>query len=467
MGSMFLLGLTVKNKIIRWLLAIGIVLTIYSIYFFYQSMPTSDSQYFRGLNEYLFETGSLAPSQLDHLYYEWPSFFILSYIGTHLPGISLNFFEYLLFTIIAVFLCGGLYVYFSKRYEQGTLLGIIAFFITLFYFLNFQAVPFSLAFGLFFLILMLETSPKTNSILAIILFLYISLIITHSFVPLFFIIYLFTRTFLDKSRLYAYLSIFSVASYFIVQLTLARFSFEQALHKILNPPTEYVSIAANTLAPVTNPIDLLAQFFSRTIVISFAIICLFGFLYLFRKKKITNFDKAVLFTGLGYTILGIGLNLLGWRALAVVLIPISLGVAYLFENKRFKKYLKIISLFLILLFFFIPLHQQTFASEVHYQTASAKTAEEFFINHHNWTEQSHIIAGFRVSTYVTPKLDSYIYIYTDLETVAHADSIIFTEELSRDFVARNMTLNSLIIDQNFDSLYNDGLSSLLVKPYEK
>jgi hypothetical protein len=467
MGSMFLMALFTKNNILKWLLSIGIVLTIYSIFFFYQSTPTSDSQYFRGLNEYFFETKSLAPNQLDHLYYEWPSFFVLSFIGTHLPGLSLIVFEYVIFILIGVFLCAGLYVYFSKRYEKGAFFGIVAFFITLFYFMNFQAVPFSLAFGIFFLILMLETSPKTNTIVAIILFLYISLVITHSFVPLFFVIYLLSRTVLDKSRSYGYLFVFSVASYFIVQLTLARFSFEQAIVKILSPPKEYANIAETTLAPVTNPIDIVAQLFSRVVVVSFALICLIGFFYLFRKKKITNFEKAVLFTGLAYTVLGFGLNLLGWRAIAIILIPISLGVAYLFQSSKYKKYLKIFSFILVLFFFFVPLHQQTFSDQVHFQSESAHTAENFFIKNHDWSEKSQIISGFRVANYIIAKLDAYLYIYTDLEEVNRADSIVFTEELARDLVARNMTMDGLIQDQGFNVLYSNGLSSLLVRPGQK
>jgi hypothetical protein len=451
-----------KNNILKWLLSIGVVLTIYSIFFFYQSTPTSDSQYFRGLNENFFENKSLAPSQLDHMYYQWPSFFLLFYIGTHLSGVSLIFFEYLLFLLIGIFLCAGLYVYFSKRYEKGAFFGIIAFFITLFYFMNFQAVPFSLAFGIFFLMLMLETSSKTKTITFTTAFLYVSLVITHSFVPLFFVIYLFSRTILDKSKFYAFLFIFSVVSFFAIQLTLARFSFEIALQKILKPPTEYLSMAETTLAPVTNPIDVLAQIFSRTVVVTFALICLLGFIYLFRKKKLTNFEKAVLLTGLLYTVLGAVFNILGWRAIAIVLIPVALGVAYLFESK-FKKYLKVISFMLVIVFFFIPLHQ-TFGDEVHFQTESAQKAEVFFINYYTFRENSHIIAGFRVATYITPKLASYLYIYTNLETLKQADSIVYTEELSRELIAKNSTLENLIIDEQLNCLYSNGLSSLLKRP---
>jgi hypothetical protein len=462
MGSMFLMAMTTKNSILKWLLSIGIVLTIYSIFFFYQSTPTSDSQYFRGLNENFFETKSLAQTQLDHMYYQWPSFFLLFYIGTYLTGVSLIFFEYLIFILIGVFFCAGLYVYFSRRYEKGAFFGVVAFFITLFYFMNFQAVPFSLAFCIFFIMLMLETSPKTKIVTVTNSFLYISLVIAHSFVPLFFVIYLFSRMIIDKSKFYAYFFVFSVVSYFVIQLTLARFSLEMALQKILNPPTEYLSIAETTLAPVTNPIDVVAQIFSRTVVITFALICVLGFVYLITKKKITPFEKAVLVTGVVYTILGVALNILGWRAIAIILIPVALGVAYLFEG-RFRKYLKVVSFILVLLFFFIPLHH-TFGDAVTYQTESAQTAEKFFINHYHFDENSHIIAGFRVATYITPKLDFYLYIFTNLATFKQADAIVYTEELNRELVANNSTLENLIMDEQLNCLYSNGLSSLLKRP---
>ena len=77
LGSMFLIGLTTKNIYLKWLLTIGFLLTIYSLFYFYQMIPTSDSQYFRGLNEYFASTNDLNAYQPNHLYYQWPSFFIL------------------------------------------------------------------------------------------------------------------------------------------------------------------------------------------------------------------------------------------------------------------------------------------------------------------------------------------------------------------------------------------------------
>ena len=73
--SMYMIALTSKSNSLKWIISIGIVMTIYSISYFYFMLPGSDSQYFRGLTEYFIKTKDLDPLQPNHGYYQWPSFF--------------------------------------------------------------------------------------------------------------------------------------------------------------------------------------------------------------------------------------------------------------------------------------------------------------------------------------------------------------------------------------------------------
>ncbi len=50
--SMYLIAATFKNNLLKWIMVVGIVLLLYSIFFFYNRLATSDSLFFRGLNEY-------------------------------------------------------------------------------------------------------------------------------------------------------------------------------------------------------------------------------------------------------------------------------------------------------------------------------------------------------------------------------------------------------------------------------
>ena len=466
LGSMFLMAVMTKNNLLKWLLAIGIVLTLYSLYYFYSTIPTSDTQYFRGLSEYFIQTKNLDVSQSNHSYYQWPSYFLLIYTVISITGLSLTNFEFLLFTLIGILWATCLYVYVSKKYKDGAFIAVVAFFIAMLSFLNYQAVPFSLAIGIFFVLLMMETLPKSRPIIITELILYGSLLITHVFVPLLFVIYLLIRSILDKSArgLYGRLFLFSLVSYFAVQLSLARFSFAQILTSILRAPTEYISMVSATLAPVTVPFDVTAQLFSRTVQVAFVLICVVGFVFLLIKRKLSVLDKAILLMGASYSILGVFINSLGWRAVSIAFIPISLGAAFLFEKSRFKLYFKGVFLILLVLFVFIPVHQ-AFGNTAAYQTEADYQTENFFINHYNSENPQSILMGFRAETYVSAKLPVSTDISTNVETLNSSDIIILTSELlGKNSLGENITSASLLQEEQLNVIYNNGYSIIAVRP---
>ena len=80
-SSLFAASILVKNQIVRLLICITIILSMFSLRFFYYSLYGSDMNYVRGLNEYLAMTGDLDPSKSQHSYYQWPFLFVLSKIA--------------------------------------------------------------------------------------------------------------------------------------------------------------------------------------------------------------------------------------------------------------------------------------------------------------------------------------------------------------------------------------------------
>ena len=463
LASMYMIAVTSKNNYLKWILSVGILVTLYSMSYFYYMLPSSDARYFRGLTEHFIETKNLSVSQPQYSYYQWSSFFILSYIATSVSGLTLANFEFQLYALIGFLLATSLYVYASKAYKSGGFIMVVAFLVSMFtLFLNYQCVPFSLALVLLFLIFMLETQQRSIGLTITMLVLFTSISITHAFVPLFFVLYLLIRGVFSRHGQYGSLFLFALISYFLVQFTIAQFSFAQNIANVLAFSSEFSTIIEVTVAtPVAVPIDVIAQMFSRTVTIGFAIICGAGFIFLLVKRKMRTLDKAILLTGVSYSGLGTLLYILGARAIPIAFIPVSLGAAYLFES-RFRPYFKYIFLVLLILFSFIPLHL-SFINEIQFQTREAYLAENFFINYYDGEKPSVTLANYWVTTYLQSEMSAETYFSLDPRTVKEADTIFYSVGLGKDFLGQNYTIERLLQEERLNVVYNNNFSYIAIK----
>ena len=466
---MFLMAFTTKSNFLKWILSVGIVLTFFSLSYFYSMMPTPDSQFFRGLAEYFIQTKNLSASQLNHSYYQWPAYFILADIVTSISGLSVASYEFLLYALIGVLLTTTLFVYASKKLHIFGLIAVAAFFISLISFIDYQAAPFSLALGLLFLLFMLETREKSSSLMVTILILYAGLLISHLFVPLFFVLYLLIRSIIEGNRqsrrVYRTFFLFTLISYFLIELTLAKFSFTQIITGLIQAPNmaSYSYIVTQTVASssVQIQINVIAQFFSRTVTIAFIGLCVLGLAVLFLQRKTGALDKAILISGVVYTALGAVLNTLGYRALAVVFIPFSLGAAFLCKGK-IRLYIAGIFLILLMLFLFIPIHN-SFNTEITSQTREAYVADNFFLDNYNWQNPGAVVSDFRTNTYLESKLSVYVYINPWLNLNDKANGILYTPQFVGLKLGNYSSMESLSQGDKLDLLYNDGSSYALIK----
>jgi hypothetical protein len=462
-----MINITFKSKSLKWIVTIGIVLTMYSLSYFYYLLPGSDSQFFRGLTEYAIKTKDLDPLKPNHGYFQWPSFFLLSDMVTSVSGMGLANFEFLLYTIIGFLLATAMYVYASTAYKNEGFLAIAAFFVAMFYFLNYQAVPFSLAFGVLFLLFMLETRQKNFNVILTMLLLFTGISFTHAFVPLFFVLYLLIRCVLNRSKQYGHLFLMTLIIFLVVQVTQAPFSFAENIRSMMTVPSEYSSIVKAIIAPVSVPIDAIAQMFSRGVTIATVMICFAGFTILLIKRKMRDLDKAIFLTGVVYSATGIILYALGSRAIPIVFIPISLGSAYLLKS-RFRQY--VISLFLVLLilFAFIPLHGAFYTDKIKYQTNEAYQAENFFINHYNWSNPSLILTHTAVYGYFQTRQPSLVNFEDDVYSplfprIKEYDCIVYTLGLGINLLRYNYTIESTLYEEKLNVVYNNGFSYLIIK----
>lgn len=457
LSSTLLLSLFLKNSYAKWIFSLIFFFTLFSLSYFYAMIPTSDSQYFRGLNEYFIQTGKLDPTQPTHSYYQQPAFFMLTAITTAISGINLINLEFLMYTLIGAIIATSLYIYASKKFNEGGVVMVAAFFLSIFYFFNYQAVPFSVAFAILLLLFILESYPKTNGMKLTIAILFGGLLLTHTFVPLFFIFYLLVRSVLDKSLVYGRIFFLCLLSYLAVQLTFGSYSFGQYLLSTMTRSSEYSDMIAVSLTPA-NPvlIDEIAQYFTRTVTLGFLLISILGFLLLLYKKKLTNIDKSMLITGIVYTGLGVVLYTLGTRAISVAFIPVALGAVYLYKIKRVKPYITGIFLIITILFVSIPI-RQSFANEIQYQTKESYQASNFLINYTDWRETTAFTTDFRTLMYIEAKLGFYPQLSDD---ITKPDAVLYTQGLGKAGLSINLTAE-YFGDQGLNRVYDNGYTQLL------
>ena len=335
--SMYMIAISFNGKYLKWIITAAFVITLFSLFYFYNFLSTSDSSYFRGLTENFITKHDLNAEFNE--YYQWPAFFILADVATTVSGLQLFSYEFLLITIIGFLLSTTLYIYFSHHGDGNEFLAVVAFFILSFTSLNYQAVPFTVAFCLLFLLFNLEMQKRSASVLVAMFILYIGITLLHFFVPLFFLVYLLIKMLISKSKKTLVLFITLLQIYILLQIAFGQFVFVIHIVQAFALESDYSKIVASTLAPVTGQIDVIAQLFSRILTVSIGLLCLIGFVFALAKKKLRQIDKEIFLMGLVYSGIGVILYTLGTRAIPLVLVPISIGILYVCKS-RFKKFFK-------------------------------------------------------------------------------------------------------------------------------
>ena len=466
LASMYMIAVTSRRSSLKWTMTIGIVMTMYSLSYFYYMLPGSDSQSTRGLTEFFIRTRNLDPSQPGHSYFQWPSFFISANTITSVSGLGLATIEFLFYAIIGFLLVTTLYVYASKVSKNGGFLAVIVFFVVMFNFLNYQFVPFSFAFGLLLLLFMLESRRRSSGMTIAMLVLFVGITLMHVFVPIFFILYLLIQSILTRDKQHGRLFLLTLIIYLLVEFALASTGFASSILSVMTSRTEYSQIAI-IKTPVPVPIDAIAQMLAGIVEIAFGIACLAGFILLLVKRKIRSLDKAIFLTGLIYSGVGVMLFTLGSRAIPIAFIPISLGVLYLFES-RFRLYVASFFLVLLVLFVFIPLHASFIDSQITFQTKEAYQTENFMIDHYNWTNPSLILAHVRVMTYLQAKQPSTAYFEDDVYSplfprIKQYDAIVYTVGLGINLLRFNYTTERILGEAELNMVHNDGFSYIAIK----
>ena len=469
LGSMFSISIAFENKYLKWIMAIGIVITIYSISFFYYTLPGIDEHYFRGLESNLIRTGSLNILNESQTYYQWPLFFILAKVIPSITGLSLKTYEFIIYLIISVLLATGIYIFAAKKYPRSGCIAVIAFFMAMFYTLNFQAVPFSIATTLLFLLFAFTIEKRSIGVTSIVLFLFLGTTLTHAFVPVFFVLYLLIRSIFNNRKYFLTLFALTLSIYLVVELTMAA-RFLASLLGMLPRTSEYsfmTSFVNQPLAPELSSgasLNTLSQTFSRPVTIAFLVICATGFFLLFIKKKLKDRDIAVFLTGAIYFASGYVFYLLGTRTISVAFIPASLGLIYLFESKV-KRFLIVIILILVVLFAFVPLHSTFSYTPITFQTKEGYQTANFMLEKYNWGSGG-IVSDSSILAYIYPQLKGEVTQFNEYSEGFSSINltkydIMYTVGFARVLVAGNFSTEQVFTDRNI--IYHSGSNFVALK----
>jgi hypothetical protein len=463
-ASMFMIAATSRNNIVKWVMTVGIVTAMYSLNYYYSSLPTSDANFYRGLNENFADTKSLEISSYAQTYYQWPSVFILTYVVSAISGLKLVNLEFLMFALLGILFATLLYLYSSKSFEKGGFLAVIAFFIMGSSYVNYQFAAYTIAFCFLLLLLILDTERPSSSVTLTMLLLFIILAFTHAYAPIFFSIFLLVNFIISRSKRYLELFLFSLAIYFVYQLTSASYSFASNILRAISHESEVSSVA--TIVPWSNPIDAIAQKFTVPTVIICALVCFIGFALLLAKRKLRLQDKSIFVTGCLYLCLGVVLYTLGSRAIAIAFIAITLGASYLFQSK-FRQYSKVIFLILLILFTFVPMRLTFFKSGVFFQTNESYDSSTFLFDNYNWTRSSLIVADYRTTDYLAGKTAEGNTVFStdsDPSKFEHADAILYTIGLgiNMDYYF-NYTIEDVLNQDMLNVFYDNGYSIVIIR----
>jgi len=470
--SLFILSTISERNDIKLISCIGIIFFMYSIKYFYYTFSGSDIHYVRGLIEYLLFSGDLDPNELFHDYYQWPIFFIINQIFILITNINLRYTEYILFIVFGVIYISSIYIYYYHYNKKSNHISIIAFLLSVYWFFNYQYVPYSMAMSLLFILYMIETNDIiTRNHVIISIFIYMCIIFTHPYAAFFYINYLMIMYLLYRKKKHLQLFLFTLLIYASYNLYYSKSFIPEVLYQLESINIfGYLKYVERTFLGrvIERPfIDVVSQTFSRIIVISALLFTGVGFLLLLMKQKLRQIDIALFISSVIIIIVGALIPFIGIRVVFSSIIPLSIGINY-FYNSKYKKITVTLFFILIMLFPFTPLTQSFYDHQIMYQTENEYINTNFFIDHYVAKETDTILSHFRLSQYLRAKIVSDIRFTIDsspkfLDNIENNDYIIYTVGLGKKLFSYNYSLTTMLEENMYNRIYDSHYSYISMK----
>lgn len=354
-ASLFLISRSnLNNRVHQLVCTILFVFFLYVHYLFFPLVPGPDSHYFRGLTKLFAQTGV---DPIAQGYFQWPLFFIANTILIQILGLNINAISFFTFVFIGFQLALYLFLLYSSESDKLGFIGVALYFLGLFWFLNYQFAPQSLALCFFFLLVNIS-SRKTRIQLVVSAILFSALVLTHAFIPVFFLISYFILTLFDRDRLNHFLIYLFIYVSFLIYFTVIH--FDRVISTLINlyhafeEYGTYTPVIRRVFRGPVAPFDAIAQFFSRVITITIWLILLTGFVYRILKRDVSLQSLSLLLSGSLYAFIGVFTQILGERAVQIAFASVVSG--YKIFLTKYQKLVNFSMLILIILFPFVIMH---------------------------------------------------------------------------------------------------------------
>lgn len=471
LASFFIVAMKTKNHALRWVMAVSTVLLIFSQTYFYYTIPTSDANLFLGLTENFIATGNLGSPNFRQSYYQWPLFFVMNKMMVLATGIDLRIAGFILYALIGSIITSFLYFLLFKV-QENAYVAVVAFFIILTWFVNFQFwAPFALSLCFTLVLFYLDHLPRKREVTVAMLVIFGSITFTHILTPLFFVVYSLIMHLIYRSRKHRSLFVLTSIVYVLVLMWNVNLNhyIEQALNLTSGSLLGQIEVTMTGTVAQQPYVDLIAQLLSRTGVVATILLTGFGFILLYRRKKLSKMNYAMLITGgifaATFLIGPANYNEITSRSLFLICLPASLGASFLCESK-FRKYFTTVFLILLVLFTFSLMHKTFFDRQVFFLTKQEYNCANFVVETTNWNVSTTFLTDFRLNEYlgakslsVVVRLESDVSSPNFYEDISSYDNVIYTVGLAKSFYALGLSPAESFEEFNkndFNLIYNSG-----------
>jgi hypothetical protein len=283
-------------------------------------------------------------STLAYNYYQWPIFFIFSKVAIIYSGMELRIFSFMLYAIFGILTTTCIYNYVDKKGYDGYV-GVSIFIFIIYWFFNYQAVPYSLSLIILLYIIYLDNKDISNTTIGRILIIicYLVLAFTHMITSVLYIIYLFFNYYLSKDNKYKFLLFTTILLYMGIQIYSNLFPYYLGKIIVINFG-EFERRVSMTTAPTIafSPfMSNLSQLLSRITTILSWILSIIALVYSHLRKKLNHSDYSMILTSLLFTpflfIRFEGYTQSFYRAAPLFVLVLSYCVATLFLSDHKKR----------------------------------------------------------------------------------------------------------------------------------
>ena len=473
--GLFLAGYYSRRKSIRICCVAAFPILLFSHIYFFSYISTSDSAGVKAMFEVFHNTGiniSVEP------YFQFPVYFTLNDItgqtlNLNVTGIALIFFAFF-GILIAIYLYFYLKSISENNSYQIAFLAIFLYFTGLYFYLNYQWVPQTIAF-IFFILLLIVINKNTFEYQLLSIIIFTALTFTHLFIPAIFLVFL--GFYCIKRKEYRNSLLLMICIYFAVLIYHATFYspfvFKTFFESIYNLGGEYAVTISQSFK---EPVGLISQILSalnRVRVPLIWIIVSFGFLILVIKRKMSYTAIALGLAGGIYLIIGFFYSVLGTRSLQILFIPLVVGIGFYYS--KWKK------LTIILVIIFLVLSLSGPMRDAHdtylFQMEEEEHACDFLANTIKPEEPTRLAIGGINSGYFSLKFN-YVNINNDKKinlftivpsnpefskyyntSIQNRTFVLYNPNLGKEMISYGMTMSEVEAWQQSLERYNKVYSS--------